>query len=114
MPDVKPGDVITVKGTVKEVNSGGVLVEFFSKTDQYEAWIREDKVVGVLVDAEDADEPEVDEFIEVRSPDGMTSVWQHDQDGWRPVNIPGGEPITWRQLKAACESWTRLYRDGEI
>jgi hypothetical protein len=39
------GDKVLVLGEAVEVVSGvGVLVEFFSKTDQYSGWIREDLV----------------------------------------------------------------------
>lgn len=47
---VRVGDTVLVSGTVLEVSPGvGVLVELFSKTDQYRDWIREDRVVGLVV-----------------------------------------------------------------
>lgn len=45
---VKPGDTVLIRGTVMEAIPGvGVRVELFSKTDQYEAWLRLDRVVAL-------------------------------------------------------------------
>lgn len=54
LPDgvVEPrvGDEILVRGTVVQWLPGvGALVELFSKTDQYEAWIRPSLIADVIV-----------------------------------------------------------------
>lgn len=50
--DVRVGDRILIEGTAIKVLPGvGVLVELFSKSDQYEAWVREDLVREVIVDS---------------------------------------------------------------
>jgi hypothetical protein len=44
------GDEILVRGVVSQWVPGvGVLVELFSKTDQYETWIRPDLIAEVVV-----------------------------------------------------------------
>ena len=52
MKDYKPGDKVLVRGEVVEFEPGvGALVEFFSKTDQWQGWIREDLLTsGVVLD----------------------------------------------------------------
>lgn len=46
MPEIKPGDTVTIRVKVLEVGPAdlGMKVELFSKTDQYPAWIRTDLV----------------------------------------------------------------------
>ncbi len=49
MSNVMVGDEVVVRGTVIEVKPGvGVVVEFFSKTDQWRGWVREDLVEVVM------------------------------------------------------------------
>lgn len=48
VPTPRVGDEILIRGTVKQYVPGvGVLVELFSKTDQYDAWIRLDLIADV-------------------------------------------------------------------
>ncbi|MFJ1539343.1 hypothetical protein ACIODS_12440 [Micromonospora chalcea] len=54
LPDGVPtplvGDTVLIRGVIKQYTPGvGALVEFFSKTDQYEAWIRSDLIADVLL-----------------------------------------------------------------
>ncbi len=47
---VLPGDTVHIQGTVLQVVPDvGYLVELFSKTDQYQAWVRPDSVVAVEI-----------------------------------------------------------------
>jgi hypothetical protein len=118
---VQPGDVVSVRGTVMEVVSGvGVVVELFSKTDQYQTWVREDAVVGVLTEAVDADEPPLGSYVETTEVDGAVVVWHRYPPGWLAigsVNRPGDTPSSglfhyeWRTLKASVTSWRLLGGD---
>lgn len=43
-------DEVLIRGRVTKYRPGvGLVVELFSKTDQYEAWVREDRVVEVVL-----------------------------------------------------------------
>ncbi|GAA4439078.1 hypothetical protein [Phytohabitans houttuyneae] len=51
------GDEVLVRGTVvRYIDGVGALVELFSKTDQYQAWVREDDIADVVL-TEVPDEP---------------------------------------------------------
>lgn len=46
--DIRRGDQVLLLAEVRRHEPGvGVLVDLFSKTDQYQAWVREDHIVGV-------------------------------------------------------------------
>lgn len=53
------GDTVMIRGTVlKSIEGVGALVELFSKTDQYPAWIREEDLRWAQVDGDLPLEPE--------------------------------------------------------
>jgi hypothetical protein len=76
--DVKVGDEVLVKGTVKQVNAGyAVLVELFSPTDQYSGWVRPDLVSLLLTDV--PNEPENRTWVR-RDDRGGCNVFRRDDD----------------------------------
>lgn len=109
----KPGDVVAIRGTIISVMAEQAQIEVFSKTDQYNVWIR-NKDLTKLVDAEDADEPEAGALVELIIPNGDTSYWKRYEDGWMRVDWTGNySPWLWRTLKGSG-TVTKLYRDGEV
>lgn len=73
-PQYQPDQYVTLRAKVIEARGGelGYLVELFSKTDQYQAWVRPDMVTGP------ADPPPVDE------PKGLGAVVK---DRWGGLHI---------------------------
>lgn len=67
--DAMVGDEVLVRGTAVRVVPGvGVLVELFSKTDRYEAWVRHDMIADVLLPEPPLEPP--DGAIALGGPDG--------------------------------------------
>lgn len=82
--EVRPGDVVLIRATVVENTPGvGVLVELFSKTDQYEAWVRHDLVAAR--DRPDVpDEPVDGTWLVAPDTDGGVNVFHRDDAGAPP------------------------------
>lgn len=109
------GDIVTARGRVLEVHTEQVGIQLFSKTDEYCAWVRNDEVTK-LVDAEDADQPEVGQLVAV--PDEIRGVprvfqrcWENQTQGYREIGT--SEWYSWRELKGMGQV-ERLYREGEF
>lgn len=68
------GDEILIRGIVKQYMPGvGVLVELFSKTDQYEAWVRLDLVDDLRLHVS-PDEPSDGTWLEGVEPGGTNRL----------------------------------------
>lgn len=81
MAEVMVGDQVLVAGTAMRVVPGvGVLVELFSKTDQYENWVREDLVHLPAKTLNVKDEPADGTTLmgDIDPETGCGSVFRHD------------------------------------
>jgi len=103
MTNIKVGDPVLVAGTAVEVIPGvGVRVELFSKTDQYEAWIREaDVQLAPMPDV--PDEPDSGVWV-LGAPD---KVWPsgatvfHRDDALAPDDADRRNRRRWWDVAAA-------------
>lgn len=105
-PRVPAGTPLLIRGTVKEHQPGvGYLVELFSKTDQYEAWVREDQVAHVVpvpvVPPEPADE------TRWLGSDGAT---YERHDGWRATR---GEQCWYNTNSGGPDTWVTVWRQAQ-
>lgn len=101
---VRVDDTVLIRGTVKEIVAGvGVLVELFSKTDQYSAWVRLDNVVGLVV-PDVPDEPADGTWLfapdDLALSDGINVF--HRDDGSAPNEPDRRWPRRW-QLAGTAE-----------
>ncbi|MEU8334853.1 hypothetical protein [Micromonospora tulbaghiae] len=106
VPTPLVGDNVLVRGVIKQYTPGvGALVEFFSKTDQYEVWIRPDLIADVLLPNPPA-EPVDGTWLHGNTTPGHTafvrddsgSGSQHDEDRRFPrrwFDVAAQEYIDW-------------------
>lgn len=82
--EVRPGDVVLVRATVLESVPGvGARVELYSKTDQYDAWVRHD-LVAALDRPDVPDEPVDGTWLvapDTDALDGGVNVFHRDDAG---------------------------------
>lgn len=77
LTDIRPGDRVLIEAAViRHMPGVGTLVELFSKTDQYTAWVREDHIVQVVL-PDPVPEPEDDTWL-LGSFDGHPRVFHRD------------------------------------
>lgn len=77
--DIKVGDEVLVRGEmIRAMDGVGALVEFFSKTDQYQAWIRCEDVVEVRVPSPPEEPPNGTLLRGDPNDEGVSSVFHRD------------------------------------
>jgi hypothetical protein len=97
----KPGDVVLLQAKILEVYPGelGYRIVLFSKTDQYECFIRPDHVVRVILAPEVPAEPSVGTWIAAMEENGEINVFAHlssESGGW--LDVATQAPIHWSEV----------------
>lgn len=113
--EVRPGDVVLIRATVLESHPGvGARVELFSKTDQYDVWVRHD-LVAVLDRPDVPGEPVDGTWLvapDTNALDGGVNVFHRDDAG-APSEPERRCPRRW-QVAGTGEwlDWPTVYHRG--
>lgn len=118
MQEIQPGDMVTIRGEVKQVVPGvGVRVELFSKTDQYSGWVRPDLIVDHEIDGAGLDpEPGNGRWVRIGPADGPLLWYRNDAEGHpdpeRRFNrtwwsYEAQDWVDWPHVNAEMERWSK-------
>lgn len=125
MPEPRVGDEVLIRATVKKVTpTVGVLVELFSKTEQYPVWIRPDEFADVVL-PDMPDEPADGTWLHGIHPHtNTTAVFRrddaeghndpdrrHDRRWW---DVVAGEWIDWPTAVRRGADTARVLREETI
>lgn len=108
------GDEVLVRGTVTRVERGvGVVVELFSKTDQYEAWVRRDLIVDVVL-PDVPGEPPDGTWLAGQDPDaGHERVFiRNDAEGHNDREVRRHDRRWWDVYAEQWIDWPTAVRRG--
>lgn len=95
---LKDGDYVLIRAKVlKAKGPESIMVELFSKTDQYPAWVRNDLVVD-KAERPMTTEPPMDDGYKVFDKDGQQWVARTGFTGAVWQQTSGGIPLGWADL----------------